>query len=69
MAVGFEEINKLHFTRKLYASVVVSAFNRLEALKMCLTALLNQTIELDNYEIILVDDCSTDGTKEYIDSL
>jgi GT2 family glycosyltransferase len=67
MTVGFEEIKKLHLTGKLYASVVVSAFNRLEALKLCLTALLNQTIELDNYEIILVDDCSTDGTKEYID--
>lgn len=69
MAVGFEEINKLHLSGKLYASVVVSAFNRLEALRLCLTALLNQTIKLDNYEIILVDDCSTDGTKEYIDGL
>lgn len=67
MAVGFEEMNQIPLTGKLHASVVVSAFNRLEALKMCLTALLNQTIELDNYEIILVDDCSTDGTKAYID--
>lgn len=67
MAVGFEEINKLPLTGKLYASVVVSAFNRLEALKLCLTALLNQTIKLVYYEIILVDDCSTDGTKEYLD--
>ena len=66
MAVDLEEINKLHLTGKLYASVVVSAFNRLEALKMCLTALLNQTIELNSYEIILVDDCSTDGIKEYV---
>jgi len=69
MAVGFEEINKIPLTGKLYASVVVAAFNRLEALKLCLTALLNQTIKLDNYEIVLVDDCSTDGTKEYIDGL
>jgi GT2 family glycosyltransferase len=69
MTVGFEEITKLHLTGKLYASVVVSAFNRLEALKLCLSALLNQTMELDNYEIILVDDCSTDATKEYVDEI
>ncbi len=36
---------------------------------MCLTSLLHQTIELDKYEIILVDDCSTDGTKDYLDKI
>jgi len=30
---------------------------------------LHQTIDLDKYEIILVDDCSTDGTKDYIDKI
>ena len=69
MTLSLEQINKLHLAGKLYASVIVSAFNRLEALKMCLTALLHQTIEIDKYEIILVDDCSTDGTKEYIEQL
>src|SRR5574340_610995 len=69
MAVGFEEMNQLPRTGELSASVVVSAFNRLEAMKLCLTALLKQTINLDNYEILLVDDCSTDGTKEYVDGL
>jgi len=69
MTVGLEEINLLHLSGKLYASVVVSAYNRLEALKMCLTALLHQTIESDKYEIILVDDCSTDGTKDYLDKI
>jgi GT2 family glycosyltransferase len=67
MAIGFEQINNLHLSGELYASVIVSAYNRLEVLKMCLTALLNQTIKLNKYEIILVDDCSTDGTKEYIE--
>jgi len=38
-------------------------------MKMCLTALLHQTIEADKYEIILVDDCSTDGTKDYLDKI
>jgi len=69
MALGPEQINLLHLSGKLYASVVVSAYNRLEALKICLTALSNQTIESDKYEIILVDDCSTDGTKDYWDKI
>lgn len=69
MALSLEQIEDLHLSGKLYASVIVSAYNRLEALKLCLTALLHQTIELDKYEIILVDDCSTDGTKDYIDNI
>jgi glycosyltransferase involved in cell wall biosynthesis len=69
MTLSLEQIDRLHFTGNLYASVIVSAFNRLEALKMCLNALLHQTIELEKYEIILVDDCSTDGTKEYVSQI
>lgn len=69
MALSLKQIEALHLSGKLYASIIVSAYNRLEVLKMCLTALLNQTIELDKYEIILVDDCSTDGTNDYIDKI
>ncbi len=67
MPLALEQDDDLDISGKLYASVIVSAYNRLEALIMCLTALLHQTIELVKYEILLVDDCSTDGTKEYID--
>ncbi|MFA4903605.1 MAG: glycosyltransferase [Desulfobaccales bacterium] len=69
MALSREQIVESHLSGKLYASVIVSAYNRLETLKMCLTALFHQSIELDKYEIILVDDCSTDGTKDYIDNI
>jgi glycosyltransferase involved in cell wall biosynthesis len=69
VSLGFEKIMNLQFSGILYASVVVSAFNRLEALKLCLMALSNQTINLENYEIIVVDDCSTDGTTEYINKI
>ena len=30
---------------------------------LCLDAILNQGISIDNYEIIIVDDCSTDETE------
>jgi GT2 family glycosyltransferase len=66
MALSSKQIEDLQLSGKLYASVIVSAYNRLEALKLCLSELLQQTIESDKYEIILVDDCSTDGTEDYI---
>jgi GT2 family glycosyltransferase len=67
MALSINQVDNLNICGKLYATIVVSAYNRLDALKLCLTALRHQTIDYDKYEIILVDDCSTDGTKDYID--
>jgi lipopolysaccharide/colanic/teichoic acid biosynthesis glycosyltransferase/glycosyltransferase involved in cell wall biosynthesis len=43
-------------------SVVVPAYNAGETLADCLQALQNQSISPDNYEIIVVDDGSTDCT-------
>lgn len=48
------------------AAVVVS-YNRLDLLKACVGALLDQTTALD--EIIVVDNGSTDGSREYLASL
>ena len=45
-------------------SVGVSAYNRKDYLRESLNSLLNQTI--DDYEIIVVDDGSTDGTGEMV---
>jgi GT2 family glycosyltransferase len=45
-------------------SVVIPTYNRLATLRRCLAALDAQTLERDRYEIILVDDGSTDGTRE-----
>jgi glycosyltransferase involved in cell wall biosynthesis len=42
-------------------SVIVPCFNVTEFIDKCMESLLNQTIGLDNVEIILVDDASTDG--------
>ena len=46
---------------------VVVTYNRKELLKEAIEALLNQ--DYNNCEILVVDNASTDGTKEYIDEL
>lgn len=46
-------------------SVVVPCYNASQYLDKCITQLLHQTIGLDNLEIILVDDASTDDGKTW----
>ncbi len=52
---------------KIRFSIIVSAYNIEEYVKRALESILNQ--EFKNYEILVVDDCSTDNTlkivKEY----
>lgn len=48
----------------LLASVIVPVFNGAQTLGACLDALLAQTIDTENYEVIVVDDGSTDGSAE-----
>ncbi len=44
-------------------SVVIPCYNAAGYLDKCIEQLLNQTIGIDNIEIILVDDASTDGEE------
>ena len=44
------------------ASIIVPAYNAAQTLEECLEALLEQSVPQDEYEVILVDDGSTDGT-------
>lgn len=45
---------------------VVVTYNRKELLKECIEALINQ--DYQNCDILIVDNASTDGTKEYINN-
>jgi len=47
-------------------SVVVPAYNRVHQLKLLLAAFEMQKYPLDKYEVIIVDDGSTDGTKQLL---
>lgn len=46
-------------------SILVPVYNSKDYIKECLDSLINQTLE--NYEIIILDDGSTDGSEHIID--
>lgn len=48
-------------------AVVIVTYNRIELLKECLAHVNEQEIPFSR--IIVVNNCSTDGTKEYLDSI
>jgi len=49
-------------------SVIIPTYNRYQTLRKTIESLLNQDLEKDKYEIIVVDDGSTDETKWEIQS-
>jgi glycosyltransferase involved in cell wall biosynthesis len=47
-------------------SVIVPTYNRLPILKKCLSALEGQTLAANNFEVIVIDDGSSDGTEQVL---
>ena len=60
--------NRSPYWLGLRMSVVVPTHNRKEKLLTCLEALERQSILPQEFEVIVVDDGSTDGTKEALDA-
>ena len=54
-------------TKQKSVGVIVVTYNRKKLLKECLEALLKQSYK--NFEILLIDNASTDGTREYVADL
>ena len=50
-------------------SVIIPTFNRTALLKSCLESLACQTLEKNLYEIVVIDDGSTDATREICESV
>ena len=49
---------------KPFFSIIITTYNRINKLKISLESVLNQTFT--DYEILVMDDGSTDGTTAYI---
>ncbi len=54
---------------KYLFSVIIPTYNRLDEIQELLESLKLQTIENKNFEIVIVDDGSTDDTEKYIKTL
>jgi len=52
---------------KEFTTVVIPTYNRKDILRKCLEAFSNQTYPRENWEIVAIDDGSTDGTKELLE--
>ena len=50
-------------------SFLIATHNRLDLTQRCLETLEVSLEEAPDYEIIIVDDCSTDGTAEFLKGL
>jgi glycosyltransferase involved in cell wall biosynthesis len=55
--------------KPLKISVVMPTYNRRERCAIALKRLFDQTIPKEEYEVLVVDDGSSDGTREYLESL
>lgn len=49
-------------------SIIIPVFNQVDYTKQCIAAVW-ATCQNLSYEVIVVDDCSTDGTHEYLESV
>lgn len=56
----------------MFFSVVIPTYNRRPILEKCLTALENQKVragsQINGYEVVLVDDGSSDGTLDWLEA-
>lgn len=56
-------------SRALHVSVIIPLYNKVEYTKQCLEALVLNTDQSLGYEVVLVDNASSDGTADYLRSL
>lgn len=50
-------------------TVLLCTYNRIDMLPRALGSLFNQTLSGENFEILIIDDGSTDGTSDHVNSI
>ena len=58
---------KIHEEDKIQVSIITTVFNAKDFLNKSIESIRNQTFR--NYEHLIINDGSTDGTKEYLDTI
>lgn len=53
----------------LNASLIIPTYNKLSRLKLLMTSLKNQNCSADRFEVIIINDQSTDDTMLYLESM
>ncbi len=66
LIVGLYRLREGKNRQKYFVSVIVAAHNEEENIGLCLSNLLRQTYPHELYEIIVIDDRSSDGTWEIV---
>ena len=52
--------------KKIIFSIVITTFNNKNTIEKTLDSVMEQSLDADLYEIVIVDDCSNDGTWEIL---
>jgi len=58
---------KINYEDKIQVSIITTVFNAKDFLNKSIESIRNQTFR--NYEHLIINDGSTDGTKEYLDTI
>ena len=66
LIIGLYHLQDGKNSQKYFVSVIVAAHNEEENIGLCLNSLLRQTYPHELYEIIVIDDRSSDGTWEIV---
>ena len=54
-------------TAKTFLSIIIPVYNGLQhGIQQCLDSIWSQLLDKDIYEVICIDDCSTDGTRSWL---
>lgn len=64
IVINYNEDNSNYAQNAPLLSIIIPTYNRREMLKEAINSILMQTYK--NYEIIIIDDCSTDGTEQML---
>lgn len=54
---------------KTFISIIIPVFNQINRIKKCIDAVKVQSYGINNFEIIVVDNGSNDGSYEYLNSI